>query len=238
MYKNMELKKSVIRDKINSFWCAIYISVPLVERIITYYLNKPYILFYVLWFLVIAIIFTNKERLSINRVLLFGFSLILLNFIISIFFNSAYAIRYFRYFISYAVPAILLYSLKKINYDIIFKCLLVIYTIYMFFYTISYRASVLSSSDYGTMQMDLAYKFVPIILVGTICFKSFDKIYRVLSLVCIISSSYYMISDCSSRGPIISIVCFFFLFYIIKKPGWKKILITLIILIIVDTYYH
>ena len=106
MYKNMELKKSVIRDKINSFWCAIYISVPLVERIITYYLNKPYILFYVLWFLVIAIIFTNKERLSINRVLLFGFSLILLNFIISIFFNSAYAIRYFRYFISYAVPAI------------------------------------------------------------------------------------------------------------------------------------
>lgn len=239
------MKKGIsFKEQANSFLLACLISIALIERIIVYFTNRSYILFYLSMILTLFILLNNTKRVVVNQKLLFLFGGISFWGVISIILNGEFAIKYIEYFICFFIPALLIYSENNVEYELVFKYVNAINSMYVIFYMLLYRQYMLMQNNYSSLQMEAGYNFVPCILIAVVVIKySKDKKTQFFWGIFNIGISFiYIFLDCASRGPIISVISFFFIMYLRKQNNVRKTITVImafaVCMILIFNYEH
>lgn len=232
-----------IRNKAYSFFIASFISIGLIERIIVYYTNRSYVLFYIAIALFVCLLICGSKKIKVYIAQLLVLALFALIGIISIAINGASAIRYLEYFGCFYIPAILIFSDNEICYNQTLRYVNVINLGYLMFYVLFYHSYLNSSFNYASLQMEAGYNFVPCILFSITCLVYLKKkrLHTIISIFNIIVSAYYMFLDNASRGPIISILCFLLIIYIRRQDNIKKtvtVIVGFVIAVTIITNYE
>lgn len=227
--KIMDIRLS-FKEKLYSFIIACFISISLVERVIVYFTNQSYVLFYLAIALFAFMFMTSSKKLKINIENFAILILIIITGIFSITFNGATAIKYLEYCICFYLPAVFIFSMGNIYFNQTLKYINIINLGYLVFYVLLYHSYLISSIDYASLQMEAGYNFIPCILFALISLK-YSRTKTIQTIVCLFNllvSIIYMFLDSASRGPLILIFCFLAIIYI-RGQSNIKVIITVVV---------
>lgn len=228
--------------KWNSWLTAAFLIEGLLCRMVSIFINIPYISVLLMMCIVLILFFTNK-KLRISKNLIFVFGIMALLLLGSGILNGIeFVMNYLTHFIVFGITALFITELD-INYKEVLISLLKISLLYIIMYFLFERDIFVHSENYWINQMGLAYGFLIPAVVGMVVIWKRDilqlnKIEIILSLLCMILSIYIILVDCGTRGAIISIAVSFVLLLIEKEKSYKRAILVIGISIIIILFLN
>ena len=169
-----------------------------------------------------ALLLVNRELLKIDKRVIVSYIFICLLLVFSMLLNGLeVAGDRFLYYITFGTSAVLAINSR---FDIVrvFHYLIYLYIIQLIVYLLFQRSAMLSSEEYGTLQIGLVYSLLPGLNIAFACilfhdeFLSGKKLLFGLSIVAFVGCLFVVLFDCYSRGGLLStIICMMLL-------SWKK----------------
>lgn len=215
--------------KWNSWLTAAFLIETLLCKMASMFVHIPYISVLLMVCIVLILFFVNR-RLQINIKLVFVFGIITLLLLGSSILNGIeFVMNYLLHFVVFGITALFLTELD-IDYKEVLIVLLKLSFLYVIMYFLFERSRFVSSEDYWSNQMGLAYGFLIPAVAGMIgiCKRGILQLNKqelILSWLCMISSIYVILVDCGTRGAIVCIVISFVLLLIENEKSYKKVIL-------------
>lgn len=233
------------RHKINSLLVAAVIAETNICVIISVFVNIPMISVLLMMGILISFFYIDKKYLYISSGAFYAYGIFAFVLIVSMLINGMeIAGQRMLYFLTFGTTAMIAVN-TKYDLNIVIKYLMYVYGINLLVYFLFQRNSVLSSDDFWSDQMGVAYGFVPPFILSVICIlnnKNANLIYSFgkhrlfilgLSILIFIFSAKVILFDCGTRGAIVTgLIALSFLF-INRLSKWQKICFSIIILCMV-----
>ncbi len=223
--------------KINSFLTASVITEGSICSISTVFVKIPMVSVLVMALLLLLTVSFNKKNLIITRKSVISFICFLFLLGISLFLNGVDEPgERLVYFLTFGTTAMFVVGAKQ-NTGLVLKYLLLIIAVDLIVYFLFKRDAFLSSTEFWSLQMGIAYGYVPAIVASIIFLVNrsvFEKqkilghhwIYQTIFFI-LISSSYVVFIDCGTRGAFV-VVFVAILFIILRKMTRRFRLVTLL----------
>lgn len=169
---------------------------------------------------VLLLLCINNKKISLNKLSIIIYFGICVFFTVSfLLYEYQYVSEHFFYYIFFGTSALVISSVKNVDYILILKYAVYISVIRSIFYVLfemnnmRYLASLIDKSidwSYDRLQMQLAFEFmqIAIIAIVVIAFRnrvSDSKLFLASTLICVIVSMKVILIDCWTRGALVGI---------------------------------
>lgn len=222
----------------NSLLVAIFIFETLFCRIINIIISIPYISIWLMLILLFCMqLIDSKFRGLVLKKLILGYAIILIILGISVGINGINNVgNYLSYFLVFGTTGMLISALE-VDYKRIIIYLLRFSVLYSLVYFVIERKSFISSENYWTDQMGMAYGVLIIAVTGmsALMFNDifkFSLVEKIMAWVSLIAGSFIIFFDCGTRGAMVTLIFAFVMLVIAKCSSIKKLILIMFILII------
>ena len=207
------MEKISKRERTDAWILALFLAESNVCSCIASFVLLPNMSVIFLGGLCLVLLVSHKGRISVDKKCCISFFAVTCLLIISTVKNGlSNTQEYIFYFVVFGGIALLLIS-NRVQYELVFLNILKLYIVIIAIYFIRQRKSFLSSQDYWSNQMGVAYGMViPILFAfAFILFKKklffeYSKWYILAALLIIITGLYIILFDCGTRGAIVTCV--------------------------------
>lgn len=226
----MEEKKT----NINNIILAIYLAIPMVTKLIIYIFPlRNNIMILALLLIIISTMYNRKKIVIKKTFLLINLSVIIL-FLVSLIrvTEGEYTLYYLLNYFIYGTVGTYLMQFKY-DYKIIFKYINIIFIVFNVLLVVKYIPLINESTDLD-FTMDLSYS-VLVGYIATLIYYKYNKgkVIKILSIISLFVSSYYLIVLNNNRGSILALVIFIIVYALqgIKKTR-NRIILTILFVVI------
>lgn len=223
-----------IKEDINNIILAIYLSIPIVSKIIVTFLPFENNIIILTVFLLIVFLAYNIKKIIITKKFIIINLIVFLTFLISFLKvnDNKYTIYYLMNYFLYGSIAIFFIQYKY-EYRRVFQYINLIFIIFTPILLIKYIPLIKTSANLNFM-MDLSYSVLIGITATVINFKYCkSKAFKTVSTICLIINLYYLVFLNNNRGSILAILVFMIIYLLRHVKNRKRLLIILSIAIII-----
>lgn len=216
----------------NSLLVALFIAQTCIASVINSFLTIPKISVIISLILFFVAISLNRNTKFCKQVVI-SYALIFLLLSFSLIVNGVEScIDYILHYIVFGTTAFVLSNIP-LNGKVIINSSIYIYIVYLIVFFLRIRMDYLEGDDLGTIQMGVAYSFVPGVLwaISLLFFPGFiignRYLKQILSIVVLIGSIYVVLFLTVTRGAIIAILfgCVFIAIFHLNKINRLKFII-------------
>lgn len=194
------------KSYINSVILGLFLGVSMITKIISSIVPlQNNIVIFVGILLVVCYIINKDAGIKLNFLIASG--IIALLHIVSCFLhgiNGSYVVNYLMNFVLYGVSAFFFCSVP-FKYEKVLDTIANVFVLYTVLTVVKYIPEALQNS-YVSYSMDVSYSMMVGVSAGFLVFKHVSKIKKVVILVAIAISMYYLLFLSDSRGAVLSLV--------------------------------
>lgn len=227
------------RIKINSLLAASVIAETNICAISSAFMTIPMVSVLLMGCILIAGFSLNKNALRISQTSIVAFGLFFLLLLLSIVLNGLKVPgERFLYLMTFGLSAMVIVNTRH-DFRLVLKYLLYIYTAHLIVYFLLQREAFLTSDDFWTAQLGIAYGFVPATIIsvillfyrkrlvaeGVLVKRRFFQIGLYVALF--LTSGYVFLIDCATRGAIVVVVVGLFFIIYRNLSRKQKVLFTI-----------